>query len=202
MVLRTIWRVTKYVFLAVAAVVLVGGAALALLDVPSDVLPFQQLVRMVGHDYLVIVPVAGLGLLFALLFAYHGRTSKIQQAGTPDAEDVETVPVPGDDLDGLVDTAEGLAFRSRTREARGEVRERLRRAAVAVLVSQGNSGPEARSMVDSGSWTADKRAASAVGGDEAPPPPLSSYVPFGRSSYRRGVEAAINEIHSLAEEDA
>lgn len=199
MVLRGLLRVAKYLTLVAAAIVLLVAVGIVTGAIPGGVLPVGQLEDQLGYDYLVVAPVAALGVLVALVLAYHGRVSSIQQIGTPNAEDVEDVPVPGDDFDALVEEAEGFAFRKSTRESRKEIKERLRRAAVAVLVKEGDSKPEAREKVESGSWTSSSYAASLLGGRGAPAPPLTSLVPFGSSTFEKSVNRTIEEIWSRSD---
>lgn len=197
--LGAILRLAKYTVLVVATVVLVLAAGIATGAVPSGLLPVGQLADQLGHDYLVVAPVAALGVVIALVLAYHGRVTKIDQIGTPNAEEVEDVPVPGDDFDALVEDADGFAFRKATRKSRKEIKERLRRAAVAVLVNEGCSKPEARDRVEDGSWTSSSYAASLLGGRSAPAPPLTSLVPFGSSTFEKSVHRTVEEICSRSD---
>lgn len=199
MVLGAILRVAKYLTLVVGAAVLLLAAGIVTGAVPGGLLPIEQLESQLGYDYLVVAPVAALGVLFALVLAYHGRVTKIQQVGTPNAEDVEDVPVVGDDFDALLEEAEGFAFRKSTRESRNEIKERLSRAAVAVLVKEGHSKPEAREKVENGSWTGSSYAASLLGGRGAPAPPLTSLVPFGSSTFEKSVNRTVDEIWSRSD---
>lgn len=194
MVLRAILRIAKYLTLVTGAVVLLLAAGMATGAISGGFLPIGQLQNQLEYDYLVVAPVAALGVFVALVLAYHGRVTKIQQVGTPNAEDVEDVPVPGDDFDALIEEAEGFAFRKSTRESRNEIKERLRGAAVAVMVKEGLSKPEARDRIESGSWTSSSYAASLLGGRGAPAPPLTSLVPFGSSTFEKSVNRTIEEI--------
>lgn len=194
MVLRAILRIAKYLTLVTGAVVLLLAAGMATGAISGGFLPIGQLQNQLEYDYLVVAPVAALGVFVALVLAYHGRVTKIQQVGTPNAEDVEDVPVPGDDFDALIEEAEGFAFRKSTRESRKEIKERLRGAAVAVMVKEGLSKPEARDRIESGSWTSSSYAASLLGGRGAPAPPLTSLVPFGSSTFEKSVNRTIEEI--------
>lgn len=199
MVLRAILRIAKYLTLVTGAVVLLLAAGMATGAISGGFLPIGQLQEQLGYDYLVVAPVAGLGVLVALVLAYHGRVAKIQQVGTPNAEDIEDVPVPGDDFDALIEEAEGFAFRKSTRESRNEIKERLRGAAVAVMVKEGLSKPEAREKIESGSWTSSSYAASLLGGRGAPAPPITSLVPFGSSTFEKSVNRTIEEIWSRSD---
>lgn len=199
MVLRAILRIAKYLTLVTGAVVLLLAAGMATGAMSGGFLPIGQLQNQLEYDYLVVAPVAALGVFVALVLAYHGRVTKIQQVGTPNAEDVEDVPVPGDDFDALIEEAEGFAFRKSTRESRKEIKERLRGAAVAVMVKEGLSKPEARERIESGSWTSSSYAASLLGGRGAPAPPLTSLVPFGSSTFEKSVNRTIEEIWSRSD---
>lgn len=196
MALGAILRGLKYITLLVATTVLLLAAAIVFGVVPGGVIPVATLEQQLQYDYLVVAPIAAVGVVLALALACHGRVTKINQIGTPNAEDVEDVPVPGDDFDTLVDEAEGFAFRKVNRRRRKEIKERLRGAAVAALVKEGHSKPEARKMVDDGSWTTSKYAASLLGGKASPSPPLTSLVPFGSSTFEKSVNATVEEIYS------
>ncbi len=199
MVLRGLLRGLKYTLLVAGALVLALAAGIVTGALPGGLIPVGQLEQELGYDYLVVAPVAAFGVLIALLLSYHGRVTKINQIGTPNAEEVEDVPAPGDDFDALVQKAEGFAFRKKTRESRDEIKERLTKAAVAVLVDEGYTKPEAREKIEDGSWTSSKYAASLLGGRSAPAPPITSLVPFGSSTFEKSVKRTVDEICSRSD---
>lgn len=102
-----------------------------------------------------------------------GWRTDLDRAETGDPELVEGVPTPGDDFDDALATA----GRVHVLEGRGEVEERLERAAREVLQRRRECAPEeARRRLAEGDWTDDPLAASFFAGDAR-----------GRLSWRRRV---------------
>lgn len=86
------------------------------------------------------------------------RKTPYEQGDTDDPEVAQDLPTPGDDLDDLLEAAGRARHSSREREL---VRERLRAAAVAVVVrTEGVSREAAVERIESGAWTDDPYAAA------------------------------------------
>lgn len=194
-----------------ALVFLTGAAAVAagtlFLVSPSFAESFGLIDRLSNvdelgsyYDYYLVAGIAGVGLLLGLIFAYQGRAGTVRQAETPDPEGAQSVPAPGDDFDELVNEARGW----RSGDAKGEIRERVREAAVDVVASTRNcSRYEAENRVDNGGWTADRYASSFLGGSGAPRLPLLTrlQVAYGGSPFETAVQRTVEEIHGIMKED-
>jgi len=192
---------------AVKALALIAGAAAVAAGVlflfsPSLAESFVFVDRLrvtVGNDYFLVAGIAGVAVFLGLIFAYQGRAGTVRQADTPDAEGAQAVPAPGDDFDELVDEAKGW----RSREAKEEVRGRVREAAVDVVAGTRNcSRYEAENRVDSGGWTADRYASSFLGGDDARKLPLLTrlQVAYGGSPFETAVERTVDEVYAVMNE--
>jgi hypothetical protein len=188
------------VFLLGAGTVAVGGVFL-LQPSLADSFGFVDRLRVtVGNDYFLVAGIAGVAVLFGLIFAYQGRAGTVRQAETPDAESAQAVPAPGDDFDELVTEARGW----RSGEAKDEIRERVREAGVDVVASTRNcSRYEAENRVDGGGWTADRYASSFLGGSDAPKLPLLTrlQVAYGGSPFETAVERTVDEVYAVMRED-
>lgn len=192
--------VKAVVFLLGAATVAVGAAFLFLPSLSESVVIVERLVATVGNDYYLVAGIAGVAVFLGLIFAYQGRAGTVQQAETPDAEGAQSVPAPGDDFDELVSEARGW----RSGDAKDEIRERVREAAVDVIASSRNcSRYEAENRVESGGWTADRYASSFLGGSDAAKLPLLTrlQVAYGGSPFETAVERTVNEVYAVMQED-
>jgi hypothetical protein len=188
------------VFLIGAAAVAVGGVFLLQPSLAESFIFVDRLRVTVGNDYYLVAGIAGVAVLFGLIFAYQGRAGTVRQAETPDAEGAQAVPAPGDDFDELVSEARGW----RSGDAKDEIRGRVREAAVDVVASSRNcSRYEAENRVDSGGWTADRYASSFLGGSEARKLPLLTrlQVAYGGSPFETAVERTVDEVYSVMNED-
>jgi hypothetical protein len=188
------------VFLIGAAAVAVGGVFLLQPSLAESFMFVDRLRVTVGNDYYLVAGIAGVAVLFGLIFAYQGRAGTVRQAETPDAEGAQAVPAPGDDFDELVSEARGW----RSGDAKDEIRGRVREAAVDVVASSRNcSRYEAENRVDSGGWTADRYASSFLGGSEARKLPLLTrlQVAYGGSPFETAVERTVDEVYSVMNED-
>lgn len=194
--------------LSLKAVVFVAGAAAAVIGVATFFVPgladsftvIRSLEAALGNDYLLVGSISAVALFLGLLFAFMGRAGTVQQAETPDAEGVESVPAPGDDFDELVGDATGW----RSGEKKEEVRERVRESAVDVVANEENcSRPEADRYVDTGTWTADRYASAFLGGSDAPQLPLLTRlrVAYGGSPFETAAKRAVEEVYETAKED-
>lgn len=188
------------VFVLGAAAAAVGLAAFFMPGLADSFSFVRRLEAALGNDYLLVASVSAVALLLGLLFAFRGRAGTVQQAETPDAEGVESVPAPGDDFDELVKEAKGW----RSREKKEEVRDRVREAAVDVVASEENcSRPEAERYVDTGTWTADRYASAFLGGRDAPQLPLLTRlrVAYGGSPFETAATRAVEEVYEKSKED-
>ncbi|MFP4175128.1 MAG: hypothetical protein ACLFSW_05040 [Halobacteriales archaeon] len=190
------------VFLLGAATVAVGAVFLLQPSLAESFVLVDRLRDPLGnnYDYYLVAGIAGVAVFFGLIFAYQGRAGTVQQAETPDAEGAQGVPAPGDDFDELVSEAKGW----RSGDAKDEIRERVRVAAVDVVASTRNcSRYEAENRVDSGGWTADRYASSFLGGSEARKLPLLTrlQVAYGGSPFETAVERTVGEVYAVMKED-
>lgn len=189
-----------FVFLLGAAGVAAGAAFLLFPSLAESFIFVDRLRVTVGNDYFLVGGIAGVAVLFGLIFAYQGRAGTIKQAETPDAEGAQAVPAPGDDFDELVKDARGW----RSGDAKAEIRDRVREAAVDVVASSRNcSRYEAENRVKNGVWTADRYAASFLGDEEAPKLPLLTrlQVAYGGSPFETAVKRTVDEIYSVMNEE-
>lgn len=194
--------------LGLKAIVFILGAVAVVLGLATFFIPgladafviVRRLEVTLGNDYLLVGVVAGAAIALGLVFAFRGRAGTVRQVETPDAEGVQSVPAPGDDFDELVREASGW----RSREKKGEVRERVRRAAIDVVADKENcSRPEAERYVDTGTWTADRYASSFIGGRDAPQLPLLTrlQVAYGGSPFETAANRAVEEVYETAKEE-
>jgi hypothetical protein len=188
------------VFILGAAAVALGLATFFVPGLADSFVIIRRLEITLGNDYLLVATVAGVALFLGLIFAFQGRAGTVRQAETPDAEGVDSVPAPGDDFDELVREASGW----RSGEQKDAVRESVREAAVDVVSGKENcSRPEAERYVDTGTWTADRYAASFLGGSDAPQLPLLTrlQVAYGGSPFETAATRTVEEVYEIAKED-
>ena len=188
------------VFLLGATTVAAGVFFFLSPSVAESFILIDRLRVTLGNDYYLVAGIAGVAVFLGLIFAYQGRAGTVRQAETPDAEGAQSVPAPGDDFDEIVSEARGW----RSGDAKDEVRERVREAAVDVVASTRNcSRYEAENRVDSGGWTADRYASSFLGGSEAPDLPLLTrlQVAYGGSPFETAVERTVDEVYAVMKED-
>ncbi|WP_101295629.1 DUF7269 family protein [Halegenticoccus soli] len=132
-------------------------------------------------SYAFVTLVGLLALVQGLRRAAERWSTAVFGADAGEPERRYRVPAPGDEFDARL--AEARARSVRGTRTRGEVRARLREAAVDALVLHGNYDPEsAEERVETGAWTDDPFAAAFLG-DEAPRPPVSAKL---RELFRRG----------------
>jgi len=188
------------VFLIGAAAVALGLATFFVPGLADAFLIIRRLEVTLGNDYLLVAVIAGAAILLGLVFAFQGRAGTVQQAETPDAEGVESVPAPGDDFDELVKKASGW----RSGEEKKAVRERVHEAAVDVVAGKENcSRPEAERYINTGTWTADRYAAAFLGGNDAPKLPLLTrlQVAYGGSPFETAATRAVEEVYEISKEE-
>ncbi len=187
-------------FILGAAAVAVGIATFFVPGLADVFVIVRRLEATLGNDYFLVAAIAAVAFFLGLIFAFQGRAGTVQQAETPDAEGVESVPAPGDDFDELVQEAKGW----RSRDEKEAVRERVREAAVDAVAGKENcSRPEAERYVDTGTWTADRYASAFLGGRDAPQLPLLTrlQVAYGGSPFETASTRAVEEVYGIAQED-
>ncbi|MBX0321543.1 hypothetical protein EGH21_00730 [Halomicroarcula sp. F13] len=121
---------------------------------------------------------------------------------TPESMQGPTQTVVGDDVDDLLDRIDGRVDPYDGLEASyaADVRRRLRETVERTLVRRtGLDAEEAQDAVEAGTWTDDPRAASFLGGDGVPDPPLGRQVRDWASGegFDRKVDATLAEIRRL-----
>ncbi|WP_439025783.1 DUF7269 family protein [Haloarchaeobius sp. DT45] len=122
------------------------------------------------------------------------------QAETPDPEQSQELPTPGDEFDELLREA---GTDRRRLDSRERVSDRLERAAVATIArTQGCSLSEAKRRIDEGEWTDDPYAAAFFTGEMTGTSLLSRVDLLGstQSQYHRWAVHAATEIARLSEE--
>jgi hypothetical protein len=180
-------KVLRYGLATVGAVVL--GLALALVTVPDAVTAVRvdDLVALLGNDYLLVVPAGVLAAVAVLSVVASRLRSGVDEATPPDPEGVPTGPHPGSEFDDLVD--DGIGPLGRLFSDRDErVRDHLRRTAVRTVMRADNCSREvARERVARGEWTNDRGATAFVNGadDEGGPGVLD--VLRGDTRFQQGV---------------
>ena len=153
----------------------------------------------VDLDRIVVSVVGVLALLQALRVIQRRRHAELDEAGTPDPELPFATPVPGEDLDSVLD---GFLDTRRMYYRGNRVREGLRSAAVAVLTRYGGySEAEAGAALEAGTWTEDRVAAAFLGSGAAPGLPVRARVRNWlrrESPTRRGIRHAVDAIAGVA----
>lgn len=160
-----------------------NGTTIALLGITAVVLGSIRLVR--GRD---------------------DTASESASFGTPEAANYNSVGETGHDIDDTIENVDGTLrdpgpsewWKARDRD---RVEERIRTAAVDVLVRTENcSRDEAAAMLAAGTWTTDPRASSFLGDDDAPEPPLRMqfYDWLSGEAYDRHVEHTVAELAERA----
>lgn len=137
----------------------VVGAGAVLAGVAVLVEPGLGRLVALRADRAVVTALALLALLQGGL-AVSARLTREGRAAEPAAVERRfRAPVPGDDFDDLLADLPDLRVKRRDEE-RAAIRERLEAVAVEVLVARGLDEVSARRHLQSGTWTADERAAS------------------------------------------
>lgn len=149
----------------------------------------------------VYLSVVGVGFaLQTVTFVRSRMRTPYEQTETGDPEISQDLPTPGDDFDELLAQAGATRQYGNQRET---VRERLRRAAVDVVVrTEGVSREEAVARIDDGSWTDDPYAAAFFTGrvEDASLVERLSLFDRTRSQYERWANHAATEIVDRSEE--
>lgn len=152
-------RALRYGLAIVGSVVF----ALALLVVVSPeaatAVRVDELVELVGNDYLLVVPLAVLAATGVLAVLAARIRSGVDQATPPDPEGVPTAPHPGSEFDQLADGGPGILGRLLFDETE-HARDHLRETAIRTVMRADNCSREAaRERVAAGDWTDDRAAA-------------------------------------------
>ena len=136
----------------------------------------------IGTGYAAVTAVGLLALVQGLRVARARQATEVDAAETPDVETVESVPTPGDEFDRTVAELRSGPRRVLIRE-RSDLRETLEEAAVTAVADRDNCTPErARARIADGTWTEDVHAATFLGGDDAPSPPLLTRLKLAAST--------------------
>jgi Na+-transporting methylmalonyl-CoA/oxaloacetate decarboxylase gamma subunit len=142
-----------------------SGGLLWLRPELADGLPVDALVSWLGHDYFLAAAVGGVALVLGLLVVVVRALSGFEQASPPETESVPRGRPLGEAVDRVVDGDLGVR-EALLGETRRQVRGRLRRAAVGVLVrTDGCSRQRARQRVASGDWGSDDAVATYLATD-------------------------------------
>ncbi|NEU57727.1 hypothetical protein [Halorussus sp. MSC15.2] len=130
----------------------------------------------IGTGYAAVTVVGLLALVQAVRVARSRQATEVAATETPDVETVETAPTPGDEFDRTVAELRSGPRRDLIRE-RADLRETLEAAAITAVADRENcSREQARERLDAGTWTDDRHAASFLGGEDAPSPPVFDRV--------------------------
>ncbi|EMA12688.1 DUF7269 family protein [Haloarcula marismortui] len=129
-------------------------------------------------------------------------TELLDELLEPEATQAESGELVGDDIDELLEKIDGRVDPYNGLEASyaSEIRNRLREAARQMLVETAEMSMEAAARdVRTGSWTDNRRAATFLGGPDAPDPPIEMQLRDWASGegFGRKVEAATAEIRRL-----
>ena len=127
------------------------------------------------------------------------RRTPYEQATTADPEIAQELTTPGDEFDDLMEQAAAVRYSGAQRDT---VRERLRAAAVAVIVrTEGLSREQAIDRIDDGTWTDDPYAAAFFTGEIQGTSFLQRVSLFdrSRSQFERWATHAAKEIVDLSE---
>ncbi|RKS83803.1 hypothetical protein BDK61_3197 [Haloarcula quadrata] len=129
-------------------------------------------------------------------------TELLDELLEPEATQAESGELIGDDIDELLEKIDGRVDPYNGLEASyaSEIRNRLREAARQMLVETAEMSMEAAARdVRTGSWTDNRRAATFLGGPDAPDPPIEMQLRDWASGegFDRKVEAATAEIRRL-----
>lgn len=131
----------------------------------ATLLSVDWLVRLVGHDYLLVAGVGGLALLVGLGVLLRRSVEGFEQATPPSTESVPTGTPLGAEIDRVIDS--GLdSLDHITGTPRATIRSRLRRAAIeTVSRTEGCSSAAATAAVGAGEWTDDRTVATFLAED-------------------------------------
>ncbi|WP_435317739.1 DUF7269 family protein [Haloarchaeobius sp. TZWSO28] len=174
------------------------GVAVAALAFALVLFPEVAAGMSMNEAILVVLGVAA--LLQGVRIGVSRTRNRYVQAETPDPEQSQELPTPGDDFDELLHVASTDLRRIDSRE---QTTTRLERAAVATIArTQGCSQSEAKRRIEAGEWTDDPYAAAFFTGT-LEGGSLFSRVDLlsGRQSrYHRWAVHAATEIARMSEE--
>ena len=190
------WRRTATAIVGLAALV-VGAAAIVDPGVAALV-PVGAALAVAGNDYLLVVPLAAVGVVACVGTAAIVATRGVTEATPPAPEGVPVGEQPGASLDRLLAGRRGVTARLDA-STRRQVHDRLRDAAVETVARvEGCSTAAARERVADGSWTDDETATSFL---QSPPSRWTELpgLARGESRFERGAHRTIGEIARLSE---
>lgn len=165
----------------------------------------------------VLLPIGALALIQAYRVVRGRMRTTIALAETGDPETEQTLAVPGDDFDEIIDrihrgsrtpfdpVAAHPRMRTHVVRNRDRLNQRLETAAIATISNKwGCSEARAREAIQAGSWTDDPHAAAFFTGEIEdigfPRRIVNAIAAEGR--YQRRANRAAAAIATLAEEDA
>lgn len=181
--------------LVVGALLFAIGLAIFLIRGIATLVSVDWLVAMLGNDYLVVASLGLLALFLGLVIVLVRSLYGFEQATPPSTESVPAGTPLGAEIDHVIedgfDPVEHI-----TGTPRAEVRDRLRRAAIAtVMRADGCSMAAATAVVSAGDWTTDESAAAFLA-DEGPGTltgRLRDALP-GRSRFQQRTADAVTAI--------
>lgn len=139
-----------------------------------------------------------LGVVQGIRYANARRRRDAKSVSLGEPERRARVPVPGDDVDELIDRAAGRGHRRY--ELRRRLRSRVRDVVVTEVARARNCDPStAAALVDSGEWTTDATAAAFLADGASYPVGVRVRARFrGPSLYATGLTAAVDAVGTLA----
>ncbi|SFL00114.1 hypothetical protein SAMN04487950_1859 [Halogranum rubrum] len=142
--------------------------------------------------YTFVTLVGALAIVQGLRYVSRRRQSEYAETETGDPEQRFRVPTPGDEFDRQVSSALGWSLRNVSEQR--DVRSRLHRTAVDVLVIHEHCSPdEAEAHIRAGTWTDDVIAAGFLS-EEVPTPPLRTRL---RLLFRRESRFLVQVRHTV-----
>lgn len=177
----------------------VVGSVVALLGLAFILRPDLALGVSGSNVHLVIISL--LALVEGARILSDRRATEIEAAETPDVERARPSPRPGDDFDRRL--ADAVGRRYSNYRAKRQLRDRLRKTAVDVLVWRGDCSEEtARERIDAGTWTDDPYAVAFLSDERTAAVPLVERVRRSLSReprFRRQARHAVDAIARIAE---
>lgn len=151
--------------------------------------------------YVAVTLVGLLGLVQGIRYTAARRGRERNTLVPAEPERRERAAVPGQDVDDRIDRASGGSLRRY--ELRDRLRSRVRSVAISAIARDRNCSRErASELVETGSWTDDRTAAAFLASDVSYPIRVRLRVRlFGRSRYRIGLSATVDEVGRLEASD-
>lgn len=182
--------------------VVVGFLPTSLAGLRPYVVPFANRATV----FLLALVAVVLGAVRLYGTGWESQTDAVA-VGRPEAATYGSRGETGDDIDDAVENADGTLDSPRPAEwweirRRETVEEEIRTVATRVVAETEDCSPgEAAAMLDAGTWTDDPRAASFLGTDAAPEPPLRTRFSdwLSGEAYDRHVEHTVDELAKRAD---